>query len=42
MNELKPIDALALCRRCDPALLDFETSDQLPPLEEIFGQWRAV
>ncbi|MCK9389410.1 MAG: AAA family ATPase [Sulfuritalea sp.] len=42
MNDLKPLDAQALYRRCDPALLDCETSDQLPPLEEIFGQARAV
>ena len=42
MTDLKPIDAQALYRRCDPALLDFETSDRLPPLDEIFGQVRAV
>jgi lon-related putative ATP-dependent protease len=42
LTDLKPVDAQALYRRCDPALLDFETSDQLPPLEEIFGQPRAV
>ena len=42
MTDLKPIDAQALYRRCDPALLDFETSDRLPPLDEIFGQQRAV
>ena len=42
MTDLKPIDAQALYRPCDPALLDFETSDQLPPLDEIFGQVRAV
>jgi predicted ATP-dependent protease len=42
VNDLKPLDAQALYRRCDPALLDCETSDQLPPLEEIFGQARAV
>jgi predicted ATP-dependent protease len=42
VTELKPIDAQDLYRRCDPALLDFQTSDQLPPLDEIFGQLRAV
>ena len=42
MTDLKPVAPQALYRACDPALLDFETSDQLPPLEEIFGQVRAV
>ncbi|OHC64197.1 MAG: ATP-dependent protease [Rhodocyclales bacterium RIFCSPLOWO2_02_FULL_63_24] len=42
MNDLKPLPAPALYSSCDPALLDFETSDQLPPLDEIFGQVRAV
>jgi len=42
LTDLKPVDAQALYRRCDPALLDFETSDQLLPLQEIFGQPRAV
>jgi len=42
VTDPKPIDAQALYRRCDPALLEFETSDQLPPLDEIFGQPRAV
>ncbi len=42
VTDLKPVAVQALYRRCDPALLDFETSDQLPPLEEIFGQVRAV
>lgn len=42
MTDLKPVAPQALYRACDPALLDFETSDQLPPLEEIFGQRRAV
>ncbi|BAO30764.1 Lon protease family protein [Sulfuritalea hydrogenivorans] len=42
MNDLKPLDTQALYRHCDSALLDFETSDQLPPLDEVFGQARAV
>lgn len=42
MTDLKPLAAQALYRCCDLAGLDFETSDQLPPLGEIFGQPRAV
>ena len=42
VTDPKPLDAQALYRSCDAALLDFETSDQLPPLKEIFGQVRAV
>lgn len=42
VTDLKPVALQALYRACDPALLDFETSDQLPPLDEIFGQARAV
>lgn len=42
MTEFKPVDVQALYRPCDPALLDFETSDQLPRSDEIFGQARAV
>jgi predicted ATP-dependent protease len=40
--DAKPIEAQALYRPCDRALLDFETTDQLPPLDDIFGQRRAV
>lgn len=42
MPEIKPLEVQVLCRRCDPALLDFDTTDQLPDAEEIFGQSRAV
>jgi predicted ATP-dependent protease len=42
VTDLKPLDAQALYRCCDPTLLDFERSDQLPPLTEIFGQPRAM
>ena len=31
-----------LCARCDPALLDFETTAGLPPPAQPFGQARAV
>ena len=42
MTDLKPVAPQALYRACDPALLEFETSDQLQPLDAIFGQIRAV
>lgn len=31
-----------VCRRCDPAAFDFETTAELEPLSEIIGQPRAV
>lgn len=43
--ETLPFESLpfqSLFRRCDPELLDFETTDDLAPLEEIIGQERAV
>lgn len=42
MNDLKPLDAQHLYRHCDPALLDVETSGQLPPPDGIFRQALAV
>ena len=42
MINFKPVDAHLLYRHCDVSLLEFETSDQLPPLDGIFGQARAV
>ncbi|MDP2132783.1 MAG: ATP-binding protein, partial [Sulfuritalea sp.] len=42
MTDLKPVAPQALYRACDPALLEFKTSDQLQPLDVIFGQIRAV
>ncbi len=37
--ELRPND---IYRACDPAALDFDTTDSLPDLKEIIGQERAV
>lgn len=42
VTDLEPVAPQALLARCDPALLDFETSDQQPPLDQVFGQTRAV
>ena len=36
------ISADALCRRCDPEQFGFETTADLPDLEEIIGQARAI
>ena len=38
----KPLPRAALVRRTDPAGFAFKTTDELAPLEEIFGQARAV
>jgi predicted ATP-dependent protease len=37
-----PLDPEALCQRCDPAALGFDTTDALLPPAEAFGQDRAV
>jgi predicted ATP-dependent protease len=37
-----PLDPEALCHRCDPAALGFDTTDALPVPDETFGQERAV
>jgi len=42
VTTLKPVAPQALYSPCDPAGLDFETSDQQPPPDRIFGQVRAV
>ncbi len=36
------LPASALRRSCDPAVFDFETTAELPPLNEVLGQPRAV
>lgn len=36
------VSADALCRYCDPAQFDFETTDQIEPLPDAFGQSRAI
>lgn len=37
-----PLDAQTLLRRCDPALLDFETTAELTDSADIVGQSRAL
>jgi len=41
-EEVKALDAAALCWRCDPAQFDFETTDDLEDLHEFLGQARAL
>lgn len=42
MSAITPLDAGLLCRRCDPALLDFATTAELSEVEETVGQQRAI
>ncbi len=42
MSELRPLEPHALCARCDPASLGFQTTEELPDTDEVFGQARAV
>ena len=42
MSQIQPLDAQLLLRRCDPALLDFETTDELSNSADIVGQSRAL
>ena len=37
-----PLNSSALRRRCDPASLPFETTDDVQPLDDIVGQPRAI
>ena len=37
-----PLSAAELCRKCDPAQFAFRTTDDLPDLEGVLGQARAV
>jgi len=39
---LNPLDVSALYQRCDSALFDFGTTDELDPLEHPLGQERAL
>jgi lon-related putative ATP-dependent protease len=39
---IAPLPPDRLARRCDPASFDFTTTDDLPEVEEIVGQGRAV
>ena len=42
MEGVKPLQAKALCQRCDPNQFTFETTAGLEDLTEIIGQARAV
>jgi len=42
MEGVKPLEAKALCQRCDPNQFAFETTTDLEDLTEIIGQARAV
>jgi len=42
MGSVEPLDAEALCHRCDPGQFDFETTAELEDLSDIIGQPRAV
>ncbi|CAG4884442.1 ATP-dependent protease La Type II [Georgfuchsia toluolica] len=42
MTEIKPLEAQQLYRRCDPGLLDFETTGQLDDGTDMVGQSRAA
>jgi lon-related putative ATP-dependent protease len=41
MSQARPLPPSALCRRCDPATLGFETTADLPDVAGIIGQERA-
>ncbi|MCC6878568.1 MAG: AAA family ATPase [Rhodocyclaceae bacterium] len=42
MSNLSPLDPQSLLRRCDAALLDFETTAELSDTADIVGQSRAL
>jgi lon-related putative ATP-dependent protease len=42
MGPVEPLDATALCRRCDPSQFTFETTAELEGLSGVLGQERAV
>ena len=42
MSPIKSLGAEELYQRCDPEEFDFETTQELPELDEIIGQARAV
>jgi lon-related putative ATP-dependent protease len=42
MSTVNSLEAQTLSKRCDPEQFDFETTDELPELDEIIGQARAV
>lgn len=42
MDDIKDLKPEQLCRRCDPNQLRFQTTAELPDLQEIIGQSRAL
>jgi lon-related putative ATP-dependent protease len=42
MPSIKPLTCDALYRKVDPTIFDFKTTDELAPLDDTFGQARAV
>jgi lon-related putative ATP-dependent protease len=42
MGLVQPLEAAALCQRCDPVQFAFETTDDLEDLTGVIGQARAV
>lgn len=42
MPAIPPLEPQQLCTRCDPELLDFKSTENLPEPDEIFGQGRAI
>ncbi len=42
MPQIPPVSAQSLLRRCDPALMDFETTAELTDSADIVGQSRAL
>jgi lon-related putative ATP-dependent protease len=42
MAPVEPLEAAALCRRCDLSQFSFDTTADLPDLTEVLGQERAV
>jgi lon-related putative ATP-dependent protease len=42
MGLVQPLEAAALCQRCDPTEFAFETTDELEDLTGVIGQARAV
>ena len=42
MGLVQPLEAAALCQRCDPMQFAFETTADLEDLTGVIGQARAV
>ena len=42
MTGKKGLQPDKLCKKCDAALFEFETTEEIIPLEGIIGQERAV